>query len=216
MKAAPAVRTMATAGAERWERAVVAVFLDGARDGSLDPASFDRWLAQDRLFLVALARAWARVLAGAPEEDLAFLAGGIAAFTAEIEWLESVAAARGIEVTTAGAAVEPATAAYGEWLHEVSAAAYPVGLAAMWAVEAAYLEAWTRVRPGHGDYQDFVDHWTSPEFAAFVGDLEARVDRELRAAPDGVQAAARDAVLTTLDHEAAFWRMADGVAEGNR
>lgn len=210
----PAVRAMATADRDRWQRAVVASFLDGARDGSLDAASFDRWLVQDRLFLVALTRAWARLITVAPEQDLVFLSQGVVAFTAEIEWLETVATTRGIEVMAGGVPVEPATAAYDGWLQEVSAAAYPVGLAAMWTVEAAYLDAWTAARPGHGDYRAFVDHWTSPDFAAFVADLEARVDRELQAAPEALREAALDAVLTALDHEAAFWRMTDGVTDG--
>lgn len=47
----------------------------------------------------------------------------------------------------------------------MAAEPHAVALATMWAVEAAYLEAWRTARPGAPAYRPFVEHWTSDAFA---------------------------------------------------
>jgi len=139
------VSAMARAEDALWAAATTSPFLDGVRDGTLAATAFDRWLEQDRLFLVALTRAWSGVIAAGagPIADLPLLAGGVSAFVAEIEWFDEVASARGLDL---GAADLPAAAAYNSWLLDVARRSYPVALAAFWAVEAAYLDAWTSAR----------------------------------------------------------------------
>ena len=58
-----------------------APFLDGVRDGTLPPAAFDRWLAQDALFVADLLRFQARLLARAPRPAQAVLAAGAVALS---------------------------------------------------------------------------------------------------------------------------------------
>jgi formylaminopyrimidine deformylase / aminopyrimidine aminohydrolase len=204
VNATRSISNMARADEASWAAASTSPFLDGVRDGTLPDVAFDRWLEQDRLFLVALTRAWARVIAGgaAPVSDLPLLAGGVSGFVAEIEWFDDVASTRGLDL---GATELPAAAAYNAWLLEVAQEPYAVALAAFWAVEAAYLEAWTTAAPGADPYRSFVEHWTSPEFAAFVSAVEGACDRALAVASDDEVAAAADAVRTTLRHERAFW-----------
>lgn len=197
------VRALATRDAARWRAATSHPFLDGARTGDLPVASFDRWLEQDRLFVATLARAWARMLAVAPDEHLGLLSDGIAAFVAEVAWFDDLARTRGL---ASGAAPLDATAAYQEHLLAAAGRPFPVALAAMWAVEAAYLEAWRSARPGAPAYRAFVEHWTDPDFADFVERLEAAVDAALVTEPTRVDAAAA-AVAEIADHEAAFWAM---------
>jgi thiaminase/transcriptional activator TenA len=48
---------------ELWHAATHHPFLDGVRDGTLDPAAFSRWLAQDYHFALALIGAEGRYLA---------------------------------------------------------------------------------------------------------------------------------------------------------
>lgn len=198
------VRALVAESPERWRAATRHPFLDGVRDGSLPPAAFDRWLEQDLLFVETLARAWARVLLTAPAADLALLADGIAAFVAEVQWLSDVAVTRRLPVP---AVPLPTTAAYQAHLLEVARQPLPVALTAMWAVEAAYLEAWQGARPGAAEYQTFVEHWTDDAFSAFVGRLERAADRALADAPAAGIDAAGDALRRTADLEAAFWAM---------
>lgn len=198
------VRELAARPPELWRAATQHPFLDGARDGTLRGATFDRWLEQDRLFMEALARAWGLVLAEAPSEDLGLLSDGIAAFVAEVEWFERIGAERGLVIPA-----EPflVTAEYNAHLMATARQPYPVALAALWVVEAAYLEAWRTARPGSPEYRAFVEHWTDDAFAAFVLRLEVAADRALARASDAEVGAAAGAVAVTARHEAAFWAM---------
>jgi len=173
------VRELADRDPARWWAATHHPFLDGARAGSLPASAFDRWLEQDRLFVETLARAWARLLTEAPADDLLLLADGIAAFVGEMAWFERVATERGLAIS---AVPLPAAAAYRAHLGCMAGEPYPVGLAAMWAVEAAYLEAWRTALPGAPAYRVFVEQWTDDAFAAFVARLEAAADRGLATA----------------------------------
>jgi thiaminase/transcriptional activator TenA len=204
------VQDLAARDPERWRAATTHPFLVGAADGTLPPAAFDTWLAQDRLFVEGLARAWARLLVRAPAAELPLLADGIAAFVTEVTWLEEVGATRGVPVPADPGAV---TAAYDAHLQRAAEAPLAVALPVMWAVEAAYLAAWRSARPGAPAYRAFVEHWSDEGFADFVARLEAAADRALAGAPAQVEAAA-DAVARTLGHEAAFWAMAWGEPGG--
>jgi thiaminase/transcriptional activator TenA len=81
---------------------------------------------------------------------------------------------------------------------------------AIWAVERAYLEAWTGTAPGAPAYREFVSHWTVPEFSAYVDALAAAVDDALNGwmppADDTLDAVA-ESFRAVARHEAAFWQM---------
>jgi formylaminopyrimidine deformylase / aminopyrimidine aminohydrolase len=189
------VSAMARAEDALWAAATTSPFLDGVRDGTLAATAFDRWLEQDRLFLVALTRAWSGVIAAGagPIADLPLLAGGVSAFVAEIEWFDEVASARGLDL---GAADLPGCSTWldgairlhsrpsGRWRPPISTRGPP---------------------PGADPYRPFVEHWTSPEFATFLSSLEGACDRALVLASDDEVAAAAGAIRTTLRHERAFW-----------
>ncbi len=199
-----AVRELANRNVDQWHAATHHPFLDGARTGSLPAEAFDRWLEQDRLFVEVLARAWGLLMAKAPAEDLQLLADGISAFVAEMAWFVELGAKRGLVIP---AVPLPAAVDYHAHLVAMAQEPYAMGLSAMWAVEAAYLDAWRSALPGAANFRPFVEHWTDQGFASFVERLEAAADRALaEASPAEVEAAAR-AVAETAEHEAAFWDM---------
>lgn len=202
-----AVRDLAGRDPGGWAAATGHPFLDGAADGSLPVAAFDRWLEQDRLFVEALTRAWGLVLAEAPVDDLGLLSEGIAAFVGEVAWFEELAAERGLAIP---AEPRAATAAFNAHLLQMAGEPYPVALATMWAVEAAYLEAWRSALPGAPAYRPFVEHWTNDAFAAFVDRLERAADRALAGASASEVDTAGRAVALTAGHESAFWAMTLG------
>jgi len=189
---------------DRWREATSSPFLDGARSGDLPAAAFDRWLEQDRLFVEAGARAWSRLLIAAPADDLPLLADGIAASTAEMVWFGELGVERGLAIP---AEPLPAAAAYHADLLRLAGEPYPVALAAMWAVEAAYLQAWRSALPGAPAYRPFVEHWTDAAFATFVDRLQAAADGALGGASEAEVEAAADAVTVIAEREAAFWAM---------
>jgi thiaminase/transcriptional activator TenA len=198
------VRDLAGRDPARWAAATSHPFLDGARTGALPSAAFDRWLEQDRGFVATLAVAWRAVRDGAPAVDLALLDDGIAAFDDEVMWFDGIATERGLAVP-APALVE--AAAYRAELLAVAEQPHAVALAAMWAVEATYLEAWRTALPGADAYRPFVAHWTGDGFVAFVARLEEAADVALHGAPDELVAEAAGAVARIAEHEAAFWAM---------
>ena len=188
---------------ELWRAATVHPFLEGARDGSLDEQEFARWLEQDHLFVVALTRAWGRMLTTAPLEDFELVSDGIGAFTAELAWFAALATDRDL-----GLDAQPVAdaAAYIAYLGDVAEAAYAVSITAMWAVEAAYLHAWRGALVGSKNYAPIVEHWANDGFASFVGRLADAADRELAAAPSA-RVDAEDAFRRVLAHECAFWAL---------
>ena len=188
-----------------WEAAVTHPFLDDVREGTLAEGAFDRWLAQDHLFVGVLLRAQAGVLAASPRGDMALLAGGLVALVEELDWFEAVAERRDLVLD---AVPLPANRDYAAYLLGLPHQPYVVGAVALWAVERAYLDAWQSAVPGAPPYREFVEHWTVPAFAAYVDNLQANADRAWAAATDHQRAAAEEALLTVARHEAAFWQMA--------
>ncbi len=182
-----------------WERATRHPFLLGVRDGTVPARAFDTWLAQDHHYVGDLLRFQARLLARAPRPAQAVLAAGTVALVEELAWFEELAGRRGLDLD---APRLPATAAYAGLLERLDAADVPTAVGALWAIERVYLDAWTAAAPGAPEYAEYVAHWTTPGFAAYVDGLAA--------AADALGGRHDDVVLTVLDAEVAFWDMALG------
>lgn len=184
---------------ELWRRAVRPPFLDGVRDGTLSPVAFDRWLAQDALFVADLLRFQARLLAGAPRPAQAVLAAGAVALVEELAWFEEQADTRGLDLT---AEPLPATRAYAALLERLDAAPWATAVTALWVLERVYLLAWGGAAGAPEPYAAFVEHWTAPGFAGYVAGLEAAAVAALGSA-DGEEL--RRCCAEVLELEAAFW-----------
>ena len=118
--------------------------------------------------------------------------------TGEIDWLDwfdEQATAAGI---TMNQAPLPATLAYRDLLARLDTEDYPTAVTALWVIEEVYLRAWTTAASDSSPYREFVEHWTDPGFATYVGAL-----RDL-----AVPAAHEQVIAEVLSHEIAFWDMA--------
>jgi thiaminase/transcriptional activator TenA len=165
------------------------------RDGTIADLAFDRWLAQDALFVGDLLTFQARLLARAPRAAQGVLAGGCVALVAELDWFEVQAQRRGLDP---GPSALPATLAYGDLLLRLDAAPYDDAVTALWVLERVYLLAWTSAASNTTPFAEFTEHWTAPGFADYVDGLG------VLATPDGRD----DVVRDVLTHEIAFWDMA--------
>jgi thiaminase len=188
--------------AAQWRAATDHAFLTGVRDGTVSREAFDAWLVQDAHFVADLLWFQARLLARAPASARAVLAGGAVALVEELAWFDEQAAARGLVV---GAPRAPATEEYAALLRRLDAADPGVALAALWAIERVYLDAWSGAAPGAAEYSAFVAHWTTPGFATYVAELERAADAVPGIGPAGEAA---DVVAGVLAAERAFWDMA--------
>jgi formylaminopyrimidine deformylase / aminopyrimidine aminohydrolase len=180
-------------------------FLDAVRRGALPAGAFEAWLTQDYLFAADLLVFQSRLLARAPRSDQAVLVGGLVAVEAELGWFEGRAGERGLRLE---ATRHPTTGEYRDFLLELENEPYAAGITALWALERAYLEAWRSAAPGHPDYREFVEHWTTPEFARYVAALEEAAGFALESGDWGEQERAEAAFLEVARLEKDFWEMA--------
>lgn len=194
-------RELIEGDAELWRAATHHSFLDGVRDGTLDPEAFARWLVQDYHFALALTRAEGRYLANAPRADLEILVQGVQAMVAELAWFERKADERGLDLA---APLHPTARAYADYLQASTYEPYPTQLTVLWALERAYLEAWRTALPGAPAYREFVEHWTNEAYAYWVESLEAAANRVL--AQGGERE--REAFRWIARYEWDFWQMA--------
>ncbi len=184
-----------------WHGATHHPFLEGVRDGTLDPAAFSRWLVQDYQFALALTGVEGLYLAHAPREDLGILAQGIQAMVAELAWFERKATERGLDLA---APLHPTARAYLDYLQATTYEPYAVQCTALWALERSYLEAWRTALPGAAAYREYVEHWTNSAYAAWVEALEGAANRVLADAGEPE----RDAFRWIARYERDFWQMA--------
>ena len=191
--------------ASAWRGATRHPFLDGVREGGLPAGAFDTWLVQDYLYVCDLLPFQARLLARTPRAAQPVVAGGLVALVDELGWFEAMAEGRGLALD---APRQPAAVAYRDLLSDLEGEPYPAAITALWAIERAYLEAWTGAKPGHPDYRAFVEHWTTPEFAGYVSGLEGAADAALEGASEDERERAEVAYLAVARLERDFWEMA--------
>lgn len=186
-------------------------FLDAVREGDLPAGSFESWLVQDYLFVLAGLGFQARLLARAPRRDQGLLVAGLVALESELGWFEEQASRRGLALE---AERRPANEEYRNFLAQLDGEPYPAAITALWALERAYLEAWRGAEPGAPEYREFVEHWTTPEFASYVDRLEEAADTALDGASAGERERAGEAFARVARLEREFWQMA--LEEGER
>lgn len=194
--------------ATSWGRATQHPFLSAVRDGTVPEAAFEAWLVQDYRFVSDLLRFQGRLLARASRPAQAVLAAGAVALVDELAWFEELAVARHLDL---GAAPLPATAAYGRLLERLDGVEMAVALGALWAIERSYLDAWSFAAPGPPVFRDLVAHWTTPQFATYVGDLARAADAALDSSP-AVRSALDEVFVDVMAAEGDFWDMAFGAS----
>ena len=188
-----------------WQEATRHLFLEAVAKGTFSAGAFESWLVQDYLFVSDLLVFQARLLARTPRPAQAVISGGLVAAEAELGWFEQKAAERALDLD---ARRHPTTAAYRAFMVALEREPYPVATTALWAIEQAYLEAWQGAAPGHPDYREFVDHWTTQEFAEYVAELQKAADTALKTAGEGERRQAKAAFLEVARLERDFWEMA--------
>lgn len=188
-----------------WERATRHPFLDGVREGTLDEAAFARWLVQDYHFVRRGFTFLAHMLAEAPRRDQPLLVGGVEAIEAELSWFEENAGAFGLDLDQP---LLPPCRAYTDFLLALPREPYAAQVVGLWAMEQAYMDAWNTARPAEERYQEFVDHWTNPDFEDWVDALAAAADEALDGASYTEHHAARESFRWIARYERDFWQMA--------
>lgn len=188
---------LASGAGELWDLATRAEFLDAVGDGSVPAEAFNRWLAQDYLFVRGFAVFAALVIARTPRPGQSTLIAGLSALDGELDWFESHARTRSLRLD---AEVNPVCRRYVDFLIAAGySQPYEVLLAIYYGVEVAYTVAWSRRKP-KGPYAEFIERWTNEDFQAHVRVLEKLADEH----PHQQQQPLFNEVMR---HEHDFWRM---------
>jgi len=188
---------LASGAGELWDLATRAEFLDAVGDGSVPAEAFNRWLAQDYLFVRGFAVFAALVIARTPRPGQSTLIAGLSALDGELDWFESHARTRSLRLD---AEVHPVCRRYVDFLIAAGySQPYEVLLAIYYGVEVAYTVAWSRRKP-KGPYAEFIERWTNEDFQAHVRVLEKLADEH----PHQQQQPLFNEVMR---HEHDFWRM---------
>ncbi len=187
-----------------WKAACRNPFLLGVRDGSLPRAALESWLVQNSHFLDGLFTAQARILALAPRADRVLLTEGLRDVLDYLAWHERRRRVAGIDPDEP---VHPVCRAYVDFLLTLGFEPYPVGLVALWAQYAVYLEGWRRADPPAMPFRDVVRTWVSPRYAALVRRMRRAADTALAAAAASERERAKRAFELVLHYEIDFWIM---------
>jgi thiaminase len=182
-------------------------FLAALAENRLSDEALGRWVREDTHFLRALRRMIARLVTDAPtEQAVDVMTGAYPALQAELDRFAAEAERLGEDLASEPA---PVTRRFNALLLEAAAAGFAEGIGTYWAVELAYLEAWSAVRRRIGlrePYAGWIENWTSDGFRAFVAALGALVDAH------GDSSAMRRRTLEVLELERELWRFChDGV-----
>src|SRR2546425_2161831 len=181
-----------------WDEATRSPFLDALAAGSLAADAFRRWLGQDYLFANGLMAFQAILLSKAPRDCRKPLIGGLIALDRETDWFESHAARLRLDLD---AAPHPTCRRYTDFLMRCAyTQPYAVLLAMLFGMEVSYFAAWSAL-PRSGPYTEFVERWSSADFAGYVAALGAL-------ASQNPHEAAQEHFNEVLAHERDFWKMA--------
>lgn len=200
MKPSELIRTYADA----WRAATHHPFLQGVYDGTLEPALFTTWFVQDYLFVRDEFVAVAHLLTRAPRSAYKVLTEMLVSTEAEISWFEEHVKEQHLSLDTS---LLPATESYREFFRNLEQLPYPVVITMFWAVERAYLDAWSNAAYGDPRYRAFVEHWANEDFGRFVQELEQLAEQaQIGSGEYDPLTAALFQQVASLEH--AFWEMA--------
>ncbi|MEX3314992.1 TenA family protein [Sulfitobacter sp. PS-8MA] len=210
-------RWRAAAGAD-WQRYITHPFVEALRDGSLPQASYLHYLAQDYVFLIHFARAWA--LAAAKADTLEEMAAASATVHAlvhvEMPLHIKTCAAQGIDEPALQATKEaPNNLAYTRYVLEAGYSGDFLDLmAALAPCVLGYGEIGLRLRGTDGPYADWAAVYGGAEYQTLCRDVGALIDAALlRRLGAGWSSLPRAATLqsrfnTATRLEIGFWDMA--------
>ncbi len=186
-------------------------FLAALAENELPDAALGRWVREDTHFLRTLRRMIAQLIVDAPDEHaIDVMTSAYPALQFELDRFAQEAARLGEDLGGEPVAV---TARFDEMLRAAARAGFAEGIGAYWAVELAYLEAWSAVRRRVGlqePYATWIENWTSDAFRDFVAALGVLVDEH--GDPEGVRRRAQE----VFELERELWRWCyDGAAPGD-
>jgi thiaminase len=176
-------------------------FLIALAEDRLPDAALGRWIREDTHFLRALRRSTALLALEAPSERAVdVITSAYPALQSELDRFAQEALRLGEDLESEPRQV---TQRFNDLLFTSARTGFAEGIGVYWAVELAYLEAWSAVRDAvgiTGTHAGWIENWTSDAFRSFVDDLGSLVDAH--ADPEALRR--RASQVLSLEQE--LWR----------
>jgi thiaminase (transcriptional activator TenA) len=196
-----------------WDAQLEHPFVRGIGDGTLAAAPFRHWVRQDYLFLADYARLLALAAARAPSVELAqrFAELARSTFHDEMALHRSYAADWGVSAEELEAEQATATTrAYADFLLRTAALGDFAELVAallpcMWGYSELGRSLAAGGRPAEERYARWIDMYADEDFAELARWCREACDAAAEGAGEGVRARMREAFLTSVRYELAFW-----------
>ncbi len=211
-----ASEALRAAAADTWEAQHRHPFVTGIGDGTLELSRFQTWIRQDYLFLVEYARLLALGAARAPDLDTMARFADLtqAILREEMSLHRSYAAELGISAAELEAeTMLPTTQGYTDFLVRTAAHGdFAELVAALLPCMWGYGEVGERLaegnRPGDERLAQWIDMYSSPEFAELGEWCRALTDRVAAGTGPAMRGRMERAFVTSSRYALAFWEMA--------
>lgn len=160
-----------------WPRVIGHPFIQAVCDGELSEDGLSRWVVNDYHYNVEYLRFLAGLVTIAPTpEATEVMASGLVANQVGYDRLKLLAERLAIDLESEPA---PTTLGFAAFLQAQLNRGWDVALAALYASERVYYDAWSSVRSvadRSTPYWPLVEAWSDQDFADWLGDLAQLVD----------------------------------------
>lgn len=147
-----------------WERLLRHPFLQRLRAREVSERSVYAWMEQNFHFAEGLLGLQAQLVHRAPNPHRLVLAHGLVGIVEDLDWMT-------VQPIDPQADTHPARERYLAFLRLLGQEPYPVSIVSLWAINRAFHDAWNSAAPSGGPFVDLAEHWTAPEFQAYLHDL---------------------------------------------
>jgi len=164
---------------EEWKKLLGHPMLRRLASGEVSERSTYAWMEQNFRFVEGLLAFQAHLLPRAPRRHRLVLATGLVDIVEDLDWMA-------VQPINTEAPPHPARERYLAFLRMLGQESYRVGVVSLWVMNRAFHDAWNAAAPRSQIFIDMVDHWTSPEFQAYLHDL-GEVAEEALERTDGAE-----------------------------
>jgi len=186
-----------------WPRVLGHPLVNAVAAGNLDPDAFDRWILAEHAFGTEFRRFIAGMVTISPTGwDAEVIAAGLAPNKCDIDMVSRAALRHGTDLDVEPG---PSTIGFAGYLQSQLQRGYDVALAALYATQQVYFDAWGSIRDRTNwstPYWPFVDTWSSAIFSDWIGGLCQLVDAASPGGPSPAMCLSFDRVVR---FELQFW-----------
>ncbi len=188
-----------------WERLLGHPFLRRLRAGNVSERGVYAWMEQNYRFVEGLLELQAQLMPRAPRAHRLVLAHGLVGIVEDLDWMA-------VQPIDLDAPAHPARERYLAFLRLLGQEPYPVSAVSLWAINRTFHDAWSSAAPDGGPFVDLVEHWTAPEFHAYLHDLAEVAEEGWLTASSEERARIHALIEEILRLEWSSWDMAQAFA----